>query len=175
MPADRMVKGSAVNLTCSSVANPPMEVYTWFRVNESTPVGSGQQYSITNISSEVGRQYYCEARNKYGAENSAVVSISVEVDNTLMVYLVIGASSGCGLLGLLCSACFIRVRCRAEKSEDTSGPCSDKKKAEESNGMDDCDYEDCIFDPTTDMNSVYQNFNPNTQGYDDHDDIYQNV
>ena len=67
-----------MTLTCSSDANPPVENYTWFKVNESTPVGSGQQYSITNISSEDGGQYYCEARNKYGAGNSMTVSVIVE-------------------------------------------------------------------------------------------------
>ena len=66
-----------MTLTCSSDANPPVESYTWFKVDESTPVGSGQQYSISNIRSEDGGQYYCEARNKYGAENSSAVSITV--------------------------------------------------------------------------------------------------
>ena len=74
-PSGVITKGSSVTLTCSSDANPPVENYTWFKVNESTPVGSGQQYSITSISSEDGGQYYCEARNKYGAEDSTAVSI----------------------------------------------------------------------------------------------------
>ncbi|XP_041959451.1 B-cell receptor CD22-like [Alosa sapidissima] len=175
MPADRIVKGRYVTLTCSSDANPPVQSYTWLKVNESTPVGSGQQYSITNISSEDEGLYYCEASNKYGAENSTVITITVEVDNTLMIYIVIGVSSGCGFLGLLCAGCFIRVRCRAEKSENTSRPSPHKMKPEESNRTDDCDYEDCTFDNTTDMDCVYQNFNPNTHGYDDDDEVYQNV
>ena len=77
-PSGVITKGSSVTLTCSSDANPPVEIYTWFKVNESTPVGSGQQYSITNIRSEDGGQYYCEARNKYGAGNSSTVSVIVE-------------------------------------------------------------------------------------------------
>ena len=72
-------KGGTVTLTCSSDANPPVESYTWFKVDESTPVGSGQQYSISNIRSEDGGQYYCEARNNYGAENSSAVIITVIV------------------------------------------------------------------------------------------------
>ncbi|XP_076118341.1 B-cell receptor CD22-like [Alosa pseudoharengus] len=88
--------GGSVTLTCSSDANPPVENYTWFKVDESTPVGSGQQYSITNISSEDGGQYYCEARNKYGAENSTVVSITVtdlvlpEEQNTFVAFVIVG-------------------------------------------------------------------------------------
>ncbi|KAL2086248.1 hypothetical protein ACEWY4_017307 [Coilia grayii] len=66
-----------VTLTCSSDANPAVESYTWFKVDESTPVGSGQQYSISNISSEDAGQYYCGARNHYGFGNSSPVSISV--------------------------------------------------------------------------------------------------
>ncbi|XP_076141117.1 B-cell receptor CD22-like [Alosa pseudoharengus] len=76
-PAGETLEGASVTLTCSSDANPPVENYTWFKVNESTAVGSGQQYSITNIRSEDGGQYYCEARNKYGAENSTAVLITV--------------------------------------------------------------------------------------------------
>ena len=82
-PSGVITKGSSVTLTCSSDANPPVENYTWFKVGESTPVGSGQQYSITNISSEDGGQYYCEARNKYGAEDSTAVSIMEGISASL--------------------------------------------------------------------------------------------
>ena len=76
-PSGVITKGSSVTLTCSSDANPPVENYTWFKVNESTPVGSGQQYSITNIRSEDEGQYYCEARNTTGAGNSSTASVIV--------------------------------------------------------------------------------------------------
>ena len=76
-PTDILMGGS-VNLTCSSDAKPPVYIYTWYKVGESTPVGSGQQYSITDISSEDGGQYYCEARNKYGAGISSIVSVIVK-------------------------------------------------------------------------------------------------
>src|SRR4029434_4820180 len=72
-PSGVITKGSSVTLTCSSDANPPVEDYTWIKVGESTPVGSGQQYR-----SEDGGQYYCEARNKYGAGKSSIVSVIVE-------------------------------------------------------------------------------------------------
>ncbi|XP_076118335.1 B-cell receptor CD22-like [Alosa pseudoharengus] len=77
-PSGRILPSTSVTLTCSSDANPPAQSYTWFKVNESTPVGSGQQYSITNISSEDGGQYYCEARNTMGANNSTSLSINAE-------------------------------------------------------------------------------------------------
>ncbi|XP_041959440.1 Fc receptor-like protein 4 [Alosa sapidissima] len=109
------VAGPGLTLTCSSVANPPVEIYTWFKVNESTPVGSGQQYSITNISSEDGGQYYCEARNKYGAENSTAVSITVADlgDRRPVLYPSVGVSV-CGAAVLICVLVWIR-HCRMNK------------------------------------------------------------
>ena len=89
-PSGVITKGSSVNLICSSDANPPVENYTWFKVNESNPVGSIQQYSITNISSEDGGQYYCEARNEHGADNSTAVSITVTGINNLTSPMVSG-------------------------------------------------------------------------------------
>ena len=77
-PSGVITKGNSVTLTCSSDANPPVGIYTWFKVGESTPVGSGQQYSITDIRSEDGGLYYCEARNKNGAGKSSTVSVIVE-------------------------------------------------------------------------------------------------
>ncbi|XP_076128665.1 B-cell receptor CD22-like [Alosa pseudoharengus] len=93
-PLGEIAEGSTVTLTCSSDANPPVENYTWFKVDESTPVGSGQQYSITNISSEDGGQDYCEARNKYGAENSTAVTITAGESNTTLMYIVTVLSFG---------------------------------------------------------------------------------
>ncbi|XP_041961020.1 B-cell receptor CD22-like [Alosa sapidissima] len=109
-----IVKGTSVTLTCSSDANPPVESYTWFKVNESTAVGSGQQYSITNISSEDGGQYYCEARNKYGAENSTTVSITVTREQSPLVTAVVVVSV-CGVVGLLCVLVWLRQMKRSQE------------------------------------------------------------
>ncbi|KAK6300878.1 hypothetical protein J4Q44_G00289760 [Coregonus suidteri] len=64
-------EGSSVTLTCSSDVNPPVEKYTWYKKNVTSPKASGQSYSITNISSEdIGE--YCEVENKYGLNSSSV-------------------------------------------------------------------------------------------------------
>ncbi|XP_076118425.1 sialoadhesin-like isoform X2 [Alosa pseudoharengus] len=97
------VAGPGLTLTCSSDANPRVETYTWFKVNESTAVGSGQQYSITSIRG----QYYCEARNKYGAENSTAVSITDLGARSPVLYVVAGVSV-CGAAGLICVLVWIR-------------------------------------------------------------------
>ncbi|XP_041960975.1 B-cell receptor CD22-like isoform X1 [Alosa sapidissima] len=78
-PPGDVPKGSSVTLSCSSDANPPVENYTWFKVDESTPVGSGQQYNITDISSEDGGQYYCEGQNSVGLSRSPEVYLEVQL------------------------------------------------------------------------------------------------
>ncbi|XP_041961113.1 B-cell receptor CD22-like [Alosa sapidissima] len=164
IPTDVMItKGSSVIMTCSSDAIPPVENYTWFKVDESTPVGSGQQYSITNISSEDGGQYYCEARNKYGAENSTAVLITVTVPRRPVMYIVAGVSV-CGAAGLICLLVWIsrtRKRRREHNKERSAGPPS----AEAAGGADDDGH--------------YPNINPNdfrqTTGAQEDDVQYASV
>ncbi|XP_031677501.1 sialoadhesin isoform X5 [Oncorhynchus kisutch] len=77
-PSREIVEGSSVTLTCSSDANPPVDKYTWYQKNVTSPKASGQSYSITNIISEDRGEYYCEAENKYGRLNSSSVSVDVQ-------------------------------------------------------------------------------------------------
>ncbi|KAM9454110.1 B-cell receptor CD22-like, partial [Clarias gariepinus] len=75
-PSGEIVEGSSVTLTCSSDANPPVELYTWYKVNESSPVGSGQSYSFT-LSSNSSGWFYCVAQNKYGIQRAAAVPLTL--------------------------------------------------------------------------------------------------
>ncbi|KAL0961617.1 hypothetical protein UPYG_G00354090 [Umbra pygmaea] len=77
-PSGEIVEGSSVTLTCSSDANPPVNKYTWYKKNVTSPKASGQSYNITNIRSEDSGEYYCEAENKYGHLNSSTVSLDVQ-------------------------------------------------------------------------------------------------
>ncbi|XP_064870913.1 vascular cell adhesion protein 1-like [Oncorhynchus nerka] len=63
-PADPVLVGSCVNLTCSSTANPPVTTFTWFQISGDKPtqVASGQSYTL-NVTVGDGGLYYCEARN----------------------------------------------------------------------------------------------------------------
>uniref|UniRef100_A0AAY3ZY98 Ig-like domain-containing protein n=1 Tax=Denticeps clupeoides TaxID=299321 RepID=A0AAY3ZY98_9TELE len=65
----------SVTLTCTSDVSPPVHTYTWYKLNgaETSQVGSGQNYSLTNISSESNAQYFCEAKNDVGARNSTLI------------------------------------------------------------------------------------------------------
>ncbi|KAI4902843.1 hypothetical protein NFI96_026842, partial [Prochilodus magdalenae] len=74
-PSGEIVEGSSVNLTCSSDANPPVKIYTWFK--GSTPVGNGDTYNIPNIRSEHSGEYTCQSRNEHGERRSTAVQINV--------------------------------------------------------------------------------------------------
>ncbi|XP_066575347.1 B-cell receptor CD22 isoform X2 [Amia ocellicauda] len=78
-PSGEIVEGSSVTLTCSSNANPPVQNYTWFKTNGAAvwEKGSGQSFTITEISSGDSGQYYCEARNSIGAHNSNATTLIV--------------------------------------------------------------------------------------------------
>ncbi|XP_070297028.1 basigin-like [Salvelinus sp. IW2-2015] len=76
-PSGEIVEGSSVTLTCSSDANPPVDKYTWYKKNVTSPKASGQSYSITNIISEDRGEYYCEAQNGRGSMNSTAQMIIV--------------------------------------------------------------------------------------------------
>ncbi|KAK6300873.1 hypothetical protein J4Q44_G00289710 [Coregonus suidteri] len=76
-PSGEIVEGSSVTLTCSSDANPPVDKYTWYKNNVTSPILSGQNYNITTISSEDSGHYHCEARNKIASENSTALMIIV--------------------------------------------------------------------------------------------------
>nr|XP_055060044.1 B-cell receptor CD22-like [Misgurnus anguillicaudatus] len=113
-------EGDSVTLTCSSESNPPVHNYTWFKVNKTSSVGSGQAYSITNINSSHSGWFYCEAQNKYGSQRSDAVSVTV-----LHRYynLLLGITLGCGALFIviIIIILFIMRKQRYAKTEDAAG------------------------------------------------------
>uniref|UniRef100_A0A4W5KLV9 Ig-like domain-containing protein n=1 Tax=Hucho hucho TaxID=62062 RepID=A0A4W5KLV9_9TELE len=105
---DEIVEGSSVTLTCSSDANPPVDKYTWYKKNVTSPKASGQSYSITNISSEDSGEYYCEAENKYGRLNSSSVFLDIQLFPWFPV-VGVGAVLTAGAL-LLTIYCYMKRR-----------------------------------------------------------------
>ncbi|KAK0132972.1 B-cell receptor CD22 [Merluccius polli] len=75
-PSGEVVEGSSVTLSCSSDANPAAN-YTWFKEHEDSVGEPGQNYTITNITSELGGHYYCQAHNAIGRHNSTSLFINV--------------------------------------------------------------------------------------------------
>ncbi|XP_047659020.1 B-cell receptor CD22-like [Tachysurus fulvidraco] len=96
-PSGEIVEGSSVTLTCSSDANPPVQSYTWYKVNESSPVGSGQSYSFTLTSSSSG-WFYCVAENKYGSQRAPAVGLTLNEGKRVLLFVVLGVTFGCSLV-----------------------------------------------------------------------------
>ncbi|KAF5897889.1 B-cell receptor CD22-like, partial [Clarias magur] len=73
------VEGDSVNLSCSSDANPPVLTYSWFKQTAAadTLLTTGQNYSISNISSQHRGLYYCTAHNLLGQHNSTPTLLDV--------------------------------------------------------------------------------------------------
>ncbi|XP_031677511.1 B-cell receptor CD22-like [Oncorhynchus kisutch] len=130
-PSGEIVEGSSVTLTCSSDANPPVQNYTWYKKNVTSPVLSGQNYNITNISSEDSGHYYCEARNKIASENSTALRIIVAGKHTSIKTAAVGIIIVVLVL-ILCLSGFMWFRKKASKS--TPGTIETRDTADEGQG-----------------------------------------
>ncbi|KAK2818302.1 hypothetical protein Q7C36_022235 [Tachysurus vachellii] len=111
-PSGEIMEDSSVTLTCSGDANPPVQNYTWFKVNESSPVGSGQSYRAVQSG-----QYYCEAQNKHGSERSAAVSVTINDPLSSGVY------AGLGVVLFVCiciTVTFLSIR-NKKRTGSTAG------------------------------------------------------
>uniref|UniRef100_A0A8C2CBP5 Ig-like domain-containing protein n=1 Tax=Cyprinus carpio TaxID=7962 RepID=A0A8C2CBP5_CYPCA len=84
-PSGVIVEGDSVTLSCSSDSNPPALIFSWFKENQSSAVGSGQSLSISSFNSSHSGHYYCEAQNKHGSQRSASVSVTVKAVYTLFM------------------------------------------------------------------------------------------
>ncbi|KAI4879652.1 hypothetical protein NFI96_026719, partial [Prochilodus magdalenae] len=73
----QMVEGGSVTLTCSSDANPPVLTYRWFNQGSDVELGTGQNYTITSISSQHSGPYYCTAQNQLGQNRSGPSRLDV--------------------------------------------------------------------------------------------------
>uniref|UniRef100_A0AAY5JYN0 Ig-like domain-containing protein n=1 Tax=Esox lucius TaxID=8010 RepID=A0AAY5JYN0_ESOLU len=119
-PSGEIVEGSSVTLTCSSDANPPVDKYTWYMKNVTTPKASGQSYNITNITSEDSGEYYCEAQNKYGRLNSSTLSVDVQWNQTSVLTASVGITVVVLVL-ILCLSGLICFRKKASKFTASDG------------------------------------------------------
>ncbi|XP_073726164.1 B-cell receptor CD22 [Misgurnus anguillicaudatus] len=84
-PSNSVLEGSSVTLICSSDGNPAVFNYTWYRENEGQleelQTGYNLIFNVTNRT-HTGR-YYCQAKNKHGAQNTSVfLDIQYAPENT---------------------------------------------------------------------------------------------
>ncbi|XP_048842302.1 B-cell receptor CD22-like [Brienomyrus brachyistius] len=92
--------GKDRSLTCSSDANPAVNNYTWYKVNGSEIKVVSHRQNLTCNIAEVSGQYYCQAQNEHGLQNSSTVQVhceSVKAPPTL-----IGAAAGAAGMILTC-------------------------------------------------------------------------
>ncbi|KAG9271758.1 hemicentin-1-like, partial [Astyanax mexicanus] len=77
LPSGERMEGDSVTLTCSSDADPPVLTFNWFKQSVNESLGTGHNYSITNISSQHSGLYYCTALNQLGQHSSAPARLDV--------------------------------------------------------------------------------------------------
>ncbi|XP_036413264.1 B-cell receptor CD22-like isoform X2 [Colossoma macropomum] len=100
-PSGDILEGSSVTLNCSSDANPPVKIYTWFKKGGTSPVGSGQNYSIISITADHTGLYYCVAQNEHGALNGSVM-VTVKSQSLSAVWIAVGGGSFILITALIC-------------------------------------------------------------------------
>ncbi|XP_072559091.1 sialoadhesin-like [Paramormyrops kingsleyae] len=67
--------GKDGSLTCSSDANPAVNNYTWYKVSGGEIKVVSYTQSLTSNITEVSGQYYCQAQNEHGLQNSSTVQL----------------------------------------------------------------------------------------------------
>ncbi|XP_044038555.1 basement membrane-specific heparan sulfate proteoglycan core protein-like [Siniperca chuatsi] len=74
-PSMEVDAGINITLICSSYANPPVQNYTWFKIDDDDIIAVGHQPVLF---SGDGGQYLCSATNKHGSQNSSVVTLKMK-------------------------------------------------------------------------------------------------
>ncbi|XP_061573937.1 hemicentin-1-like [Cololabis saira] len=77
-PSGPVPENTAVTLTCSSDANPPVKNYTWYRADghQETVIGTGRVLTIK--ASTVSRFFFCKAGNDLGDGRSESYEVDVQ-------------------------------------------------------------------------------------------------
>ncbi|XP_014038251.2 sialoadhesin [Salmo salar] len=130
-PSGEIVEGSSVTLTCTSDANPPLDKYTWYKKNVTSPKASGQSYSINNIISEDKGEYYCEAQNGRGSMNSTALMIIVAGKQTSVLTAAVGIIVVVLVL-ILCLSGLMCFRKKASKSTSDTRDTSENVQGDSS-------------------------------------------
>ncbi|KAL6481929.1 hypothetical protein MHYP_G00100090 [Metynnis hypsauchen] len=110
-PSGETAEGSSVTLTCSSDANPPVQIYTWFKEGGSSPVGSGHSYRALQSGF-----YYCVALNEHGSQKSAAVTIIEKAGQIISGWLKLVVGVGlCGAAVFIAIILLIRYKIKKKK------------------------------------------------------------
>ncbi|XP_036412869.1 B-cell receptor CD22-like [Colossoma macropomum] len=121
-PSGEILEGSSVTLTCSSDANPPAQNYTWFKESGTSPVGSGQNYSIFNITADHKGWYHCEAWNKLGSPKASAALFLHPGRSYTTVFVIVGLAC----IGTVITVCFVYLMIRwAKRTVQNVSPAVD--------------------------------------------------
>ncbi|XP_053716235.1 B-cell receptor CD22-like isoform X2 [Synchiropus splendidus] len=112
--------GTFVNLSCSSRANPPVSLFTWFWISSegAVNVSVGDLFTV-NVTER--QEYYCEARNQLGAGTSQRITLSVPATFEVSVLWSIMIAATVGLVLLMCLVmyfCWLRSAQRLQRRTD---------------------------------------------------------
>ena len=86
-PPGGVVEAITVTLTCSSDANPPVDIYTWYR--DSRYVSTGPQLVKDSVSLGDSGQYICVGTNRHGSQRSPPVSLDVQCEQNHFFFLLL--------------------------------------------------------------------------------------
>uniref|UniRef100_A0A6Q2YJU9 Ig-like domain-containing protein n=1 Tax=Esox lucius TaxID=8010 RepID=A0A6Q2YJU9_ESOLU len=127
-------EGSSVTLTCSSDANPPVTLYTWFMKNGSeerildtpTPTKDKIQIIIPRVNPGAVIQYYCEAKHELGTQRSA--SLDLNPGGSFPVASVVG---GGGVVAVLAVVASVLVYHTVKRKSKPGRPMSKQEEMRE--------------------------------------------
>ncbi|XP_041843414.1 hemicentin-2 [Melanotaenia boesemani] len=77
-PSGPAAEDRNVTLTCSSDANPPVKIYTWYRADGDQESLIGTGYVLNIQASEVRQPFFCKVENDLGVGNSSKHHIDVQ-------------------------------------------------------------------------------------------------
>jgi len=76
-PKGILLEGSSVSLLCKSRANPPVTNYTWYKGDEEEKE-AGSSLVLNNVKPSSSGDYYCEAKNEHGDQNSTLIRLDIQ-------------------------------------------------------------------------------------------------
>ncbi|XP_030236015.1 B-cell receptor CD22-like isoform X2 [Gadus morhua] len=129
-PLGEIKEGGSVTLSCSSDANPAAN-YTWFREHGGSVEELGENYTISNITTELGGNYYCEARNAVGLQNSTLMFLNVTAtppSPPSSMSTTVAAGTVAVLLATMLLVIFLLMRKRASRKARGQGGRPDTRE-----------------------------------------------